>query len=143
MAVYRPTYTDPKTGKVKHAAVWWINFTFAGKRVQESTKSKRKTVAVEYEKRRRRDLEHSLAGMSSERPSDRIRSVSGVLKPYVDTHHLNHRRSATAFTKSTCKNTERLLGSVLLPDLTEDRIKKYISDRLQEGAAGRTINAEL
>ncbi|MBK5293993.1 MAG: hypothetical protein JJE04_20250 [Acidobacteriia bacterium] len=132
MAVYRPTYTDQNTGEVKHAAVWWINFTFAGKRVQESTKSKRKTVAVEYEKRRRRDLEQSLAGMSAERPSDRIRSVADVLQPYVDTHHLNHRPSATAFTKSACKNTARLLGSVLLPDLTEDRIKVYIGDRLKE-----------
>jgi hypothetical protein len=30
-----------------------------------------------------------------------------------------------------------------LPDLSEDRIKTYIADRLKEGAAGRTVNAEL
>ena len=55
MAVYRPTYTDPKTGKKKQARVWWINFTLGGKRVQESSKSTRKTIAVEYAKQRRHD----------------------------------------------------------------------------------------
>jgi integrase len=36
-----------------------------------------------------------------------------------------------------------LLGSALLPDLTEDRIRGYIKARLTEGAGGRTINMEL
>ena len=53
MSVYRPTYTDKKTGKTKQARVWWFHFTFAGRHVQESSKSTRKTVAVEAEKKRR------------------------------------------------------------------------------------------
>jgi integrase len=143
MAVYRPTYKDPKTGETKESATWWVDFIFAGKRIRESTKSTRKTVAGEYEKNRRRDLEKSLAGMTADRPSARIRSVDDVLKPYVDTYHLNHRPSATAFVKSACKNVSRLLGPVLLPDLSEDRVKGYIASRLDEEAAGRTVNAEL
>lgn len=143
MALYRPTYTDKATGEPKQSKVWWINFTIAGKRVQESSKSTRKTLATEYEKRRRLELERALVGLPSEASTDRIRSVADVLKPYVDTHHINHRASATAFTKSACKNVGRLMGSVLLPDLNEDRIKVYITARLKEGAAGRTINAEL
>ena len=30
MSVYRPTYTDPKTGERKPQQVWWYNFIFAG-----------------------------------------------------------------------------------------------------------------
>jgi integrase len=37
----------------------------------------------------------------------------------------------------------RLLGGVVIPDLTEDRIRDYIKDRLSESAGGRTINMEL
>jgi hypothetical protein len=50
MSVYRPTYRDPKTGKTKQQKVWWYHFTFAGRHVQESSKSTRKTVAVEAER---------------------------------------------------------------------------------------------
>ena len=35
------------------------------------------------------------------------------------------------------------MGSLLLADLTEDRAKRYISVRKQEGAGNRTINMEL
>jgi hypothetical protein len=67
--------------------VWWINFTIAGKRVQESSKSTRKTLATEYEKRRL-ELGRALVGLPSEASTDRIRSVADVLKPYVDTSPL-------------------------------------------------------
>jgi hypothetical protein len=39
MAVYQPSYID-KSGKRVKAKVWWVNFTIAGKRVQESSNSK-------------------------------------------------------------------------------------------------------
>jgi hypothetical protein len=56
MAVYRPKYKDPKTGTPIHSAMWWYEFTFAGRRVRESAKTTRKTVAIEAEKHRRRTL---------------------------------------------------------------------------------------
>jgi hypothetical protein len=37
---------------------------------------------------------------------------------------------------------ETALGKVLLPDLTEDRIRKYMGARQSEGAGGRTVNME-
>lgn len=63
MAVCRPTYRDPKTGKTKQSRVWWYEFVFAGKRIRESAKTTRKTVATEAEKRRRAELERALAGI--------------------------------------------------------------------------------
>ena len=35
MSVYRPTYTDQKTGKPKQARLWWYDFNYAGKRIRE------------------------------------------------------------------------------------------------------------
>jgi hypothetical protein len=49
MAVYRPTYTDPKTGLQKESRVWWYEFTNSGKRIRESAKTTRKTLASEAE----------------------------------------------------------------------------------------------
>ena len=62
MAVYQPTYTDPKTGERKTQAVWWYEFNFAGRRVRESSKSTRKTIAIQAEENRRKELQRAYAG---------------------------------------------------------------------------------
>jgi integrase len=38
---------------------------------------------------------------------------------------------------------EKALGSVLLPDLTEERIREYMKTRKAEGVGGRTVNMEV
>ncbi len=43
MSVYKPSYKDLKTGKLKQFAVWWYSFTFAGRRIQASSKHRRPT----------------------------------------------------------------------------------------------------
>src|SRR5437762_3568872 len=91
MAVYRPTYKDPKTGKTKQQRIWWYHFTFAGRHIQESSKSTRKTIAVEAEKRRRLELEKTFAGMPLEKRENRISSVSDVVKTYSERYKIDHR----------------------------------------------------
>lgn len=65
MAVYRPQYTDKKTGKPKHTKVFYYEFIFAGRLVKESAKTTSKTVAKEAEKRRRRELEEGFNGIGA------------------------------------------------------------------------------
>jgi len=50
--VFRPTYTDKKTGKLKTSAVWWIEFSHNGKAQRESSKSRNETDAKKLLKRR-------------------------------------------------------------------------------------------
>jgi integrase len=69
--------------------------------------------------------------------------MADFLKTYEETYGITHRGSALAFVAPCVKNLVRLLGSVILPDLTEDKILQYMKTRQSEGAAGRTINAEL
>ncbi len=143
MAVYKPTYRDPKTGEVKKSAVWWYSFTFSGKRVQESSKSTRKTIAVEAEKRRRLELERAYAGMPSSGGADRVASVAERIKTYLESYASSHRRNSITFAKHRLAHVKRLLGSCLQCDLTEQRVQDYIRTRLAEGAGGRTINMEV
>ena len=143
MAIYRPTYKDPKTGEVKQSKVWWINFTIAGKRVQESSKSTRKTLATEYEKRRRLELERALVGLPSEASTERIASVQEKVKTYLKHYPSNHRPKSVIFVTQRLVHVNRILGSTMLCDLSEGRIREYIKTRLTEGVAGRTVNMEL
>jgi integrase len=149
MSVYRPKYQDPKTGKLKQQAVWWYEFTFAGKRIRDSAKTTRKTIAVAAEKQRRLELERSLAGMPAEKHQNRIRTVAEVLGEYRKTYPVNHRDKSVAIVKERSAHLDRLLGAVLLPDLSPERITGYMAQRLEEQASNRkqasnrTINMEV
>jgi integrase len=127
----------------KRGPIWWFEFIFAGKRIRESAKTSRKTVAIESERQRRLDLEKMLTGMPVEQRGNRIRSVSDMTKPYEEHYSLNHREQSALFSRGRLAHINRLLGTTLLPDLTENAIRHYIKTRLAEGACGRTINMEV
>jgi integrase len=143
MSLYRPKYRDSKTGELKEAACWWIDFTIGNKRIRKSAETTRKTIAAEYEKRERLSQERALAGLPSEAPEKRIRAVSELVKTYLDHYPINHRPKSVIFAKQRLAHVTRLLGSVLISDLTETRVRDYITTRLSESAGGRTINMEL
>lgn len=127
----------------KRGNTWHYEFLFKGKRIRESANTPSKTVAKEAEADRRRELERALAGLPSEKREDRIRNVADFIKPYLDHYPSSHREQSIAFAEARLAHVRRLLGSVLISDLTQDVIRGYIKTRLKEGVAGRTINMEL
>ncbi len=143
MAVYRPRYRDKKTGNTITSNVWWYEFTFAGKRVRDSAKTTRKTLAVQAEKQKRLELERALAGMPTEGAENRIRTVSEVLASYAKGYGVNHRDKSALRVRAASAHLSEILGPVLLPDLKPERIIDYMSTRQSEGASNRTINIEL
>jgi integrase len=140
MAVYRPKYRDQKTGKLKESATWWYHFSFAGRRIQESSKSARKTVAVEAEKNRRRDLEKSFNGIKDNR-ADRIRRVSDVADAYLAAYKLRH--ESYTFADYALKHVKKHLGSLITADIADHVVKDYQSARLKEKASPKSINEEV
>ncbi len=127
----------------KRGDVWWYEFIFSGKRFRESAKTSRKTIAVESEKNRRKELEKTLAGMPIEQREKRIYSVGEIVQRYKEAYPLTHRASSFAFSRKRLAWVSKHLGTVLMGDLNEDRIRSYIRQRQKEGASGRTINMEL
>lgn len=142
MSVCRPTYTD-KTGKQRQSAVWWYEFIYSGQRIRESAKTSRKTIAVEADKRRRLELERAYAGLPVEAAAMRISTVLDCTKAYRKQYEHGHREKSKTWVRERLPHAEKALGSVLLPDLTEDRIRGYMAARKAEGVGGRTINMEV
>jgi integrase len=68
-----------------------------------------------------------------------------VIQPYLTRYELDHsgREKSILFAKGRLAHVKRLLGTTLLPDLTEDLIRGYIKTRIGEGVGGRTINMEV
>ena len=127
----------------KRGGVWWYEFTFAGRRIRESAGTTRKTLALKGEERRHLELERASVGLPSEAAGERIRSVSEVLKEYGQAYPVNHRSKSILVVENRSVHLDRLMGSVLLVDLTPQRVTEYMSARQKEDASARTINMEL
>jgi len=145
MSVYRPKYRDSKNGELVQSDIWWYEFSFAGRRVRESSKTHLLTLAREAEHNRRRELERAFVGAPMQKRETRIDSVAQILKSYLAAYELDHRgrQQSVLFAKGRLAHVKRLLGGALLPDLTEDAIRGYITTRIKEKASGRTINMEV
>jgi integrase len=137
MAVYKPKR------KGAESKYYVYEFVYQGKRCQGSTGVSTKTAAKEVERQRKAELQRAHSGLPPEQRSKRILTVAEVVEPYLNTHALNHRESSAKFAQTKLQNIIRLMGSVLLSDLTEDRIRQHIRVRKAEGVCGRTINMEL
>ena len=77
MAVYKPTR------KGDSSKFYVCEFVYQGKRFQESTGATSKTVAKEYEKRRKAEMERAAAGLPTEQKATRIRTVADIVEPYL------------------------------------------------------------
>ena len=140
MSVYRPKYKDPKTGETVEAAVWWYEFSFAGRRIRESAKTARKTVAVEAEKARRRELERSYNGLEDKR-AERIRTVGEIAEEYFENYKLRHR--STKFAEYALGHVKRVMGKTITADMSDAAVKDYQTARLKEKASPKSINEEV
>jgi integrase len=137
MAVYRPKR------KGQGSKFYVCEFVYQGKRFQESTGATSKTVAKEYEKRRKAEMQRAAAGLPTEQKAMRIRTVADVVTPYLEGYKLAHRPKSILFATGRLAQVERMLGTVVLSDLTEDRVRAYVRQRQADGASGRTINMEI
>jgi site-specific recombinase XerD len=132
---------------------YYFEFIFAGKKIKQCAKTKSKTVAKEAEQDRRRELERAYAGLPSSSAKEHVRSVSDVIKTYLNHYPLSHRPKSVQSAKGCLANVKRLMGTKLLCDLTEDSVRDYMAARKAEDgsevdghtmrASGRTINMEL
>jgi integrase len=141
MAVYRPKYRDKETGELMESKIWWYNFTFAGRRIQESSKSRRKTVAQNAEKKRRQELERIFNDVTDRR-QERIRSISDVATKFLDDYKLRNPKSTT-FAEYAIGHLKRLVGSMMVADVGDTAVKDYQTARLKEKSAPKSINEEV
>ncbi|MBZ5634106.1 MAG: site-specific integrase [Acidobacteriia bacterium] len=137
MAVYKPKR------KGEASKFYVCEFVYQGKRFQESTGATGKTVAKEYEKRRKAEMERAAAGLPTEQKSARIRTVAEVIVPYLEGYIVSHRPKSVLFSKGRLAQVKKALGHVVLSDLTDERIRSYIRQRQGENVSGRTVNMEV
>ena len=124
----------------KRGKIWWYEFWFAGRRIQESAKTNSKTVAKLAEQRRRRELEEGFNSIEDHR-QERIRTIREVAKGYLEGYVLRNR--SARFAQGAVNHLIRLIGAKMIVDVDENTVLEYQKQRLGEKAAPKTINEEV
>src|SRR6266851_5076775 len=125
----------------RRGTIWWYNFCFAGRRIQESSKSSSKTVAKVAEQKRRRELETGYNSLEDMR-AQRVRSIREIADEFLESYKLRNPRSAV-FAEGTIRHVKRLLGDRMAVDVNEKSVEEYQNLRLEEEAAPKSINEEI
>jgi integrase len=124
----------------RRGKVWWFEFTFAGARVRESSKSTSKAACQRMERERRREIELGVRGMEkiaspklfSEAARDYLLDREPHWSPKTQIMHAN-----------SLRHLEPHFGKLLLFEIKPEDISRYQRARGKEKASGRTVNIEI
>ena len=78
----------------KRGKYWWYEFWFAGRRIQESSKSASKSIAKLAEQKRRRELEEGFNSIEDQR-EEQVRTIRERAKAYLESYVLRKPRAKT------------------------------------------------
>ena len=126
--------------KPKESRFWWVSYYSGGKRHAESTKSERKTDAVELLRTRLGDISR---GVQVTPKVGRV-TIGEALQAVIDDQRVNGRRSIADTQRRidlhllTHFVPERRMVSIMAADITA-----YVRTRLDGGAAPATVNRDL
>jgi integrase len=126
----------------RRGGIWWYSFSFAGRRIQESSRTSLKTLAKLAVERRRRQLQEGFLDVKAER-TERINTVKNLAKEYLNSYTIRHPASTPRYMKYCVKHIISHLGSQMTIDLNDRDVIAYQNKRLQEGASGKSINEEV
>lgn len=136
--VFRPTWTDPRTGQKGTAATWRLDYSINGVRHREATQATTRREALELLRQRVGDRRAGKLVGSPERVT------FADLRQLVERQYeLDGNRSATRV-ELALRHLERVLGAeAKAMEITPTVIDAYAGQRLAEGASRSTCNYEL
>lgn len=124
----------------KRGSRWWYEFVFRGQRIRESSGSMSKTLAIQAERQRRRELEESANGIRAVRRPVLFPTAS---REWMEANQARWRKSNISIQEYNLKHLSGYFGSMLLADITAQHIGKYQGKRQKDEASNRTINMEI
>jgi integrase len=125
------------TGRVyQRGNVWWIQYGFRGRTYRETSKSRKRSVAVKLLRRR-------LAEMASGGPlvDEETVTFADLQRLHLTDLQANGRRLKWA--RTAWKPLAAHFAGDRAVDITSHRLKAYLVHRQEEGAANSTIQKEL
>ena len=125
----------------RRGKTWWYEFMFMGQRIRETSRSRSKTLAIDAERKRRRELEESANGLRRGRKRPLLFAVAA--REHLEIKRSEVKPSTLRIESKSIDHLTPFFGKQLLIDITAKDIAAYQGGRAAEGAAGATINLEI
>jgi integrase len=138
MGLYRRKKLDPATGKKVETGPWWMKYYRDGRAFYESTKTKDKTEA----RRKLKEREGQVATGQHHGPQVERTRFEDLVALIRQDYALNNRKSVRRL-NDFIEHLTPYFKHMRATAITTDRIKGYVTNRLEEGAANGTVNREL
>jgi integrase len=131
--LWKPRYkvgTDTEGKPIyKESKFYWIEFTYCGNLIRESTKQTLKTNAESYERRRRRELEDGLAGIKR---GNQALTFATAAQDYLEFKALTLTEGSLYIEKKNLTYLLPWFGSKLLMMIKAEDFLKYEQTRLKQ-----------
>jgi integrase len=118
---------------------WWIKYYRNGRPLRESSHSKDFAEAERLIKRRQGEI---VTGKFAGLAVDRIR-VGELLDDVVQDYQINHRKSLIQLDSRLKNHLRPAFRGIKAAEFSTSHIRRYVTERLKNGAANATINREL
>jgi integrase len=136
MAVYR------------RGRIWWYNFEFQGRKIQESTGFTNKTAALRVEAKRKADLLDRRAGFTKSKLAPKFEEY---VEQFLKWSQLQHKPKTHELHDLNCQTLKRFFSGKYLDEVTMEMVEDFKSARKQERlrwskdrfVTGATVNRAL
>jgi integrase len=121
--------------------VWWFEFEYRGRRYRESAGTRSKTLAIDIERKRRRDVEESANGIRRNRDAAILFPVAA--KEWLAVKKAGWAPKSHVIASTDIDHLKTYFAKLLLTDITDHDVAQYQQQRRVEKAANKTINNEV
>ncbi|MCL4852243.1 MAG: site-specific integrase [Bryobacteraceae bacterium] len=142
MAVFRPTYTDPKTGEKKQQRTWWYEFVRNGERYRESAKVTNKRDAEAIEAARKTELAKGEVGIKDRPPAPTLKEFEKRFTAEIETARAEHPETVSFYKEKYRRLLEHApLANARLDAIDEELIDAYKQTRRRQVSRyGRVVS---
>ena len=132
----------------RRGKIWWFNFDFQGRHIQESSGFANKTAALRAESKRRTDLLDCRAGFTKCKPCPRFDEYA---KKFLEWSKQQHRPKTYELHVLNCETLKRFFRGRFLYEITTEMVEEFKSARKRErvrwaknrSVTGATVNRAL
>ena len=121
--------------------VWWFEFEYCGRRYRESAGTRSKTLAIDIERKRRREVEEAANGVRRNRNAAILFSLAAV--EWLELKKAGWAPKTHVIAKTDLEHLKTCFDKFLLADITDRSIADYQAFRMTENASNKTINNEI
>lgn len=126
------------TGRIfQRGNVWWIDYSFEGRRFKESARSQKKKDAQALLRKRMGEIGRGL----TTGPDEKLVTFDDLERIILDDYAVTGRKSEKRL-RTSLKHLKGYFGFDRAKAITTDRVRAYIVARREEGAADSTIQKD-